>query len=121
MKVAVNKCYGGFNVSKEVALKLKAKGHYIVMDGEYYKDGSGPCSSIFGNSYIVDNDTFNINSDNYYEYRTHKDLIEALESTENKNGECANIKIVEVKDGVEFMIDEYDGFERIITKYDVLG
>jgi len=42
MKIAVNKCYGGFSVSRKVVDILREKGYKIVIDGEYYSDGSGP-------------------------------------------------------------------------------
>ena len=46
--------------------------------------------------------------------RVDKDLIEVIESLGNKaDGFCANLKVVEIPDGIDWEIDEYDGLEKI--------
>ena len=94
MKIAVNKDFGGFGVSKEVYKKLNKK-----WDGYGY----------------LSNEDFNINSDNYYAYRAHPDLIEAIESVgiNKASGELACIRIIDIPDNVEWEIDDYDGIETV--------
>ena len=119
MKIAINKCFGGFSVSREVVDKLRTKGHKITVDGEYYNDGSGPCEKCDDIGYHLDNDDFCIKTKdhNYLAYRNQPDLIEAIEESKDPNGSCAEIKIVEIPDEVEWEIDEYDGIESIHEKH----
>lgn len=118
MKIAINKCYGGFSVSHEVAVKLREKGHPITLKGELYSDGSGPA---IGYCYHLKNDDFKDIPDagnngfieGFHNHRAHPDLIEAIETTENPNGRFSNIRIVDIPDDVEWEIDEYDGIETV--------
>jgi len=106
MKIAINKCYGGFSISKEVADKLIKKG-YSLGPGDFSK----------GKSFHINNETFNIKDDDYDKYRTHPDLIEAIETSSNPNGSYANIEIVDIPDDIEWEIDDYDGVETIHEKH----
>lgn len=52
------------------------------------------------------------------EDRTDKDLIEVVEKLgKQASGRCAKLEIVEIPDGVEYEIDEYDGIETIREKH----
>lgn len=128
MKVAINKCYGGFSVSHEVAVKLKEKGHPIRLEGEMYRDGSGPVQRFLSNkmSYYLDNEDFisvpdcgnlYVVADGWHSHRAHPDLIEAIESSKDPNGHSSDIRIVEIPDDIEWEIDEYDGVETIREKH----
>lgn len=45
-------------------------------------------------------------------------LIQVVEELkEVANGRCADLKIVEIPDGVEWEIDEYDGMEHVAEKH----
>ena len=102
MKVAINKCYGGFSVTEEVFKEL----------GLTY-DGYG----------FLDNKNFDINSDNYYQYRSDSKLIEAIEKVGigAASGSCAEIEIIEIPDDVSWEIDEYDGIETIHECHRIWG
>lgn len=115
MKIAINKCYGGFSVSREVVDKLRAKGHKITVEGEYYSDGSGPCEHGDRYGYHLHNEDFGIETKefDFYAFRVHPDLIEAIETSENPNGQCSEIKIITIPDNIEWTIDEYDGIETV--------
>ena len=94
-KVVINTCYGGFGLSK-IALESYAHRKGIDM-GTWNKtwgffDGFS-CRDI---------------------QRDDKDLIEIVEQLGNlANGSCAELKIVEIPDGVEWTIHEYDGSEWV--------
>ena|ERR1700688_3576278 len=46
--------------------------------------------------------------------RTNPQLIQVIEELGDKaNGGCAKLRIIEIPDGVEYEIDEYDGNEHI--------
>ena len=64
--------------------------------------------------YILTNKDFGIDDTNSYSYRTHPDLIDAItQAGEEASGSCAKIKIIEIPDGVQYEIDEYDGLETV--------
>ena len=98
MKVAINKCFGGFSVSKEVYKELGIK-----WDGYGY----------------IGNDDLGIKGDNYNTYRSYPRFIEALEKVgkDKCSGSLAKVVIVEILDEIEFEIDDYDGQESIHEKH----
>ena len=98
MKIAINNCYGGFSVSEDVYSELG-----MVWDGYGY----------------LDNKAFGVESDNYLGYRSHHKLISAIEKIGDKaaSGMFAEILIVDIPDGVEWEIYEYDGIETVHEKH----
>jgi len=94
MKVAINRCWGGFSVSKAVFKELG-----IEWDG-------------YG---FLENEEFGIESDEYLEFRAHPRLIEAIEKIGCKkaSGNMANIVIVSIPDDIKWHIDDYDGQESV--------
>jgi len=94
MKIAINKCYGGFGVSKAIYDELGIK-----WDEYGY----------------IDNESFGIESNNFYEYRKHPKLIAAIEKIGEKDasGNLADVRVVNIPDGVEWEIEDYDGIETI--------
>jgi len=98
MKVAINKCFGGFGLSEAVFKELGFK-----WDGYGY----------------LDNDSFGIKDDNYLAYRRNKKLIKAIEKVgeEKASGKMAMVRIVEIPNGVDWEINEYDGIETIHEKH----
>jgi hypothetical protein len=84
MKIVVNRCYGGFGLSEE-AYKLLG----LEWDG-------------YGHGFMFDND------------RGNEELVRVVEKLgEKANGGFAELRVVEIPDGIEFVIDEYDGIESI--------
>ena len=85
MKIAVNRCYGGFQLTKKV---------YDRLGIEW--DGVG----------FLDNDSFDIKSLNYNEWRADERLIKAIEDigVEESGGKSSNIEIVEIPDDVDWDI-----------------
>lgn len=98
MKIAINKCWGGFVLSKQVYDEMGIK-----WDGYGY----------------LTNEDLEISSDNYNAYRSDKRLIKAIEKIGNKesSGDLAKIVIVEIPDGIDFEIENYDGMESIHEKH----
>lgn len=98
MKIAVNKCFGGFSVSKEVYDKLGLEW-----------DGYG----------FLSNNDLGIASDDYLAYRSDSKLIAAIESVgiNNASGPSAKVRIVDIPDDIEWEIDEYDGIETVHEKH----
>ena len=117
MKVAINRCFGGFNLSEKAFEMLLDKkgiewekvetGRAFGMVGvEYYYKGHAGESDY----YLLDYD--------FYENRADKDLVETVEALKGEaNGFAAELKIVEIPDDVEWFISEYDGREWVAEKH----
>ena len=85
MKIVINTCYGGFGLS-ELAQEEYLKKRPDTKDTFYDKDVA----------------------------RTDPDLVDIVEKLGDKaNGWAANLKVVEIPDGTQYVIDEYDGIESI--------
>ena len=89
-KIVINKCFGGFGLSEKAKKKLIKLG-------------------------VIDN------KDNYANYivdRSNPLLVKVVEEMgEKANGRYAKLKIVEIPDDVEWIIDEYDGMETVVEKH----
>ena len=54
--------------------------------------------------------------------RSDPDLVKVVEELGVKaNGQCAELKVVEIPDGIEWEVEEYDGMERIAQKHETWG
>jgi hypothetical protein len=114
MKLAINKCYGGFGLSDAVHKKLIELGvpHFKTWEEipknntEPYVVDSGKDDKLFGSYYS------NFRDD---DKRNHPLLIQAIEAVgiENASSGLAEIRIVEIPDDVQFEIDDYDGIESV--------
>ena len=103
MKVVINACYGGFSVSKEAAEFMAERGNpgaiEDLQDDYFY-------------GYGITDDQRGYN-------RSDPDLIAAIEylGSERASGHCAELKIIEIPDNIEYIISEYDGHEHIAEKH----
>jgi len=133
MKIVINKCYGGFGLS-DLAMKeyAKLKGiklypekdkafslitYYTVPKDKRVKPIDWNKASLeerqkynekYGKEAIYDKDI----------PRDDKILVKVVEKLEEKaNGMYASLEVVEIPDGVEWEIEEYDGSEWIAEKH----
>lgn len=133
MNIVLNKCYGGFGLSYEgMMLYAKLKGIKLYPytrktnpDGSYPKKDEWveykPPMKI--NLYIMyfTKQVEDINTHKWEHGDTLSDrdierndgcLVEVVKRLGKKaNGECADLRIVEIPDDVEYEIEEYDGIE----------
>ncbi len=87
MKVVINRCYGGFCLSKAAEDWLLARGLSFPE--------------------VVD---LNYNP----QRREHPLLVECVETLgQQANTQVSNLRVVEIPDGVKYTIEEYDGIESI--------
>jgi hypothetical protein len=115
MKVAINRCFGGFGISDEAFEKLlDRKG--IAFD-KVEKESSFLGATYYQAGHAGDDDYYISNYD-HYENRADPDLIAVIEEMGDKaNSWAAEIAIVEIPDDVEWHIDEYDGREHVAEKH----
>ena len=110
MKVVINRCYGGFGLSEEAMMMysdVKRLNLKVVRDKKfdslgithYYLDGIESNETYFSDRRIERND---------------KELVAIVELLGDKaNGGYADLRIVEIPDGVDWEIEEYDGKEWV--------
>ena len=90
MKVVINRCYGGFSLSEKAY-------EYLGIPWDEY---GFKCRDK--------------------EDRTNLKLVECVEKLgEDANGTFAELKVVDIPDGVEWEIEEYDGMEWVAEKHRV--
>lgn len=132
MKVILNKCYGGFGISPE-GYKLYCQKKNIpcyfyeavpLKDNRIgYKKIKTPdhldycLTEDFGDSFeskAGENSEFKKMLYLDSEYREDPVLIEVVEELgEKANGRYANLVVVDIPDGLDYVIDDYDGIETL--------
>jgi hypothetical protein len=121
MKVVINRCWGGFNLSEKAILQCVARGmklthydasgNYVDSSAEFVDRGEDRevgryrlCSKLEYNK----------------EFRTNPIVIETVEQLgEEANGPYAKLKVIDVpfENLEDWYIDEYDGKETIREKH----
>ena len=135
MKVVINDRFGGFSLSDE-ALKALAerKGVTLHWFAFVLNHGRGkllPLDDVLASptlsnlhyltsAYTSDDPEKGEYFDNRPSERADPDLIAVVEELgEKANGQHASLKIVEIPDGVEWIIEEYDGNEWVAEQHRV--
>lgn len=84
--IAINSCYGGFNLSDEAR--------------ELYADLAGKPF-----------DAWDVERDDIH-------LCNIIQKMgQHANGPCSSLKLVQIPDGIEWQIEEYDGIEWVAEKH----
>lgn len=136
-KIVINACYGGFSLSPEATLRLYELGGPVKAwpVEEYFKDaglsfgemknrlaewrnylagkhkGRGLFLSVFSpdEKFVLDVCT---------DDRSNPLLVQVVEELGKKaDGACAALKVVEVPNNVDYVIEEYDGSEWVAEKH----
>ena len=133
MKVILNKCFGGFCVSQE-AYELYAKKKGIeIFSYDFRCENSKPTyrktnagSSIFNATFTKDfGDYIEMSDDDFDKYclnlnESHREdpvLIEVVEELGKRaNSRFSELVVVDIPDGMEYEIDDYDGIETLHQK-----
>lgn len=98
MKIVINRCYGGFSLSDE-------------------------CSKALGGKLIEASGTFHFyefpDKKRESDFRTSPDLINLMETKGSEwcSGRCAELRVVEIPDNVDYTIEDYDGMEQISERH----
>jgi len=144
MKVVINACHGGFSLSHEALIRgiekganfietVEAKDWYItdkdpmaaylktVADCIEVRDGF--LAPVVGSLLYKQGKIYHVID--YYDimFRSHPILLEIIHELGivDAAGDYAQLKIVEVPDGVDLQIDEYDGKEWVAEKHRTWG
>jgi hypothetical protein len=106
MKVVINADYGGFSLSDKAIEQLLELGY---SKGEIEKNK------------IPEGDKYHIGQ-KYWGLRdiprNHPLLVKVVEELGSEaNGDCATLRIIEIPDNVEWVVEEYDGSEWVSEKH----
>ena len=105
MKVVINVCFGGFSLSDKAILR------YIELSGKEIKETNN--SYIGLTVFTTDGDEYNCYKP-FSDNRTDPLLVQVVEELgDEADGRCAELRVVEIPDNVEWEIDDYDGNESI--------
>lgn len=133
MKIVVNKCYGGFSLSPAATKRLaelktpgrkclfferdySAKAYREITEAQATEKGfSWTAFDEIPPKFDPPNDWFDAHFiESNPRDRADPQLVLVVEELGDKaNGECAKLRIVEIPDGVDWEISEYDGMEHI--------
>lgn len=134
MRLVINKCYGGYSLSPEACLWLWERGFrgedFATPVEKYWgpRDDTarakeqlegwrkyltkGKAGGEFFLTVFSPDESFVLNS--RPPNRADPLLVACVEALGKKaNGGCADLAVVEIPDGVEWEIDEYDGNEHV--------
>lgn len=106
MKVVINRKFGGFDLSQEALIELQKRltpdSEIAINETEVDPDNPEAPSKLF------------VLWDHEVSTRSNPQLIEVVEELGSRaNGSYAALKIVEIPDDVDVVIEEYDGDEWI--------
>lgn len=111
MKVVINSCYGGFELSDLAFEKVldrkgikweKQTNRYGTFVDYFYAGHLGDDDHYLSSYYILNDD------------RSDPDLVAVVEEMgEQANGQHAKLKVIEVPDEVKWHVEEYEGIEWI--------
>lgn len=140
MKVVINKCFGGFGLSPQALLWLWDRGCKVIAVpvGEYFKGNpfkghqetlsewkqylAAPENerrfSVFATVFTPCEGYVLWHGFNEGIGRSDPLLIECVEVLgDSADGPCAKLEVVEIPDGIEWEIEEYEGREHIAEKH----
>ena len=110
MKVILNKCFGGFGLSK------KAHRLYAEKRGWHF----GVYHDRFGfEQYRTDGKITGEPDDRHFfwlerSYRDDPTLVEVVEELgDEANGDYADLVVVDIPDDMDYVVDDYDGVETL--------
>ena len=147
MKIVINECFGGFSLSPEALLWLWERGmKEIGTPVKEYYGGEGKFAEVNPERAKEWENSFTRDLARWKQYdgrnsmfmtvfspdeqhclsgareicRTHPLLIECVDTLgEKANGPCAELKIIEIPDGIDWEVEEYDGLEHVAEKHQV--
>jgi len=133
MKVVINSCYGGFGLSHEAVMRyceIKGITVYPEQGKDFWKFWTywtvkpedrieSKEGEAFYSMSMKDRAAYNKahSEQTIYEREIDRDdpaLVQAVEELGDKaNGKHAELRVVEIPDGVDYVVEEYDGMEHI--------
>lgn len=109
MKIVINRCYGGFGLSKKAIDRLAELGNTEAINIK---------SEVENFDKDDEMNKFRFLNDHFHLYETPREdhlLVNVVEELGSSiaSGHLAELEVVEIPVGVNWEITEYDGMERI--------
>jgi len=126
MKVVINTCYGGFGLSQAALQWLIDNKGWTVEDINTEEEWENTKADIV-NLKTKEREwlgplTTNRTDDYADSFRIDADVVAVVEALgKTADGKHAELKVVEIPDGIEWDIKEYDGIEWIAEKHRTWG
>lgn len=132
MEIAINACHGGFSLSpKAIRRYAELSGFSIYAYKTDYESGGNKIVRANDGDFCIywikedlgDNPTEEVLNKANWLFdrdipRDDKNLISVIkEMKKEANGQCAELKVVKIPDGIEYEIAEYDGYEHIAEQH----
>ena len=130
MKLVINRCFGGFGLSPlAVSEYLKRKGKECFCYDNSFSEKMKKVDIENANLFVIYSTkdlgkeiTWEDLKGSYFREgdipRDDTDLVEVVEYLKDKaNARFSELKIVEIPDGIEWEISEYDGLETVEEKH----
>ena len=110
MKVVINNCWGGFSISRKAAEFMASNGS---KEAQELLDNANP-KMWYGYLSYADRDDKN---------RADPHLVAAVEFLGSKeaSGSLAKLSVVEIPDGIDWYIHDYDGMEHVAQQHQTWG
>lgn len=103
MKIVINRCFGGFSLSKKARDLLAERGFEDAKNSKADKN-----NDTFHNYYPYHNDDIG--------FRTHPLVVAVVEELgDEANGDCAKLKVIEFDAEPKIEISDFDGKEKVIV------
>ena len=137
MKIVINKCFGGFSLSKAAVKRLAElngktayffrqigiAGPYIPAteadEGRFFTAFDVPNPNDFFDTEVMWNNHYLTNRP---EDRSDSKLIQVVEELgKEADGDYASLRIVNIPDSVSYEIENYDGIESVHEVHTVWG
>jgi hypothetical protein len=114
-KIVINTDFGGFGLSiKAFEMLLNLKG----IDFESKPSKYGNDLLDYWHKGHVDENEFYLSQHDFYYTRSDAELVKVVEQLgDSACGNYSSLKVVEIPDGVEWYIHEYDGLEHVAEKH----
>lgn len=125
MKVILNKCFGGFHPSHEAYMRYAEKKgiqlfcYELTASHDYKKTQRGGIFSYyfmkdFGDTIKREDVDWNSMLRLSKDFREDSTLIEVVEELgEKASSGVSDLQVVEIPDGMKYVIDDYDGVETL--------
>jgi hypothetical protein len=111
MKLVINKCFGGYGLSRKAVLRLRELGCEGA-NNDVLCDEVWPDTGETNNSAALDYGLGDEIS------RDDPLLVQVVEELgEEANGPHASLKIIEIPDGTDWVINNYDGMESVHERH----
>lgn len=127
-EIVINKCFGGFGLSVEAQKKMAETGceHMKWMpEDEYFKstESREDRDKFYKMCEVLGKDGKTLDDGHDMDdARACPLLVNTVrEMGKDADGQHARLKIVDIPDGVEWIVEDYDGQERIAEKHRTWG